>query len=246
MTLRNHLSVSGTWLFRWRSFLPLVLVVPTLAAMRGYTWPYGSHRVQEYWEMLCYSVSLAGLAVRIATVGFAPAKTSGRNTRYQQAAQLNTTGMYSIVRHPLYVGNYLMFLGVSLFPREWWVPVLVSIAFFFYYERIIYVEEEFLRRKFGPAFEAWAAKRPAFFPRIGQWKSPDLPFSVRTVLRREYSGLMGIVFAFFILESVENYAVWNRIVLDVDLTIALLVAVLLFLVLRGLKRNTSLLNVSGR
>jgi hypothetical protein len=202
--------------------------------------------LQEYWEALCYSVSLAGLAVRVATVGFAPAKTSGRNTRYQQAAQLNTSGMYSIVRHPLYVGNYLMFLGVSLFPREWWVPVLVSIAFFFYYERIIYVEEDFLQKNFGAQFEAWAAKTSVFFPRIGRWTSPDLPFSVRTVLRREYSGLLGIVFAFFVLESVENYVVLKHVVLDIDVTVCLVVTAVAYLVLRGMKRNTTFLNVPGR
>ena len=246
MTLQKHLAASGAWLFRWRSYLPLALALPALVAMRGYTWPLGSHRLQELWEVVCYTVSAAGLAVRVATVGFAPAKTSGRNTRYQLAAALNTSGMYSIVRHPLYVGNYLMFLGVSLFPRAWWAPVIMTLAFFFYYERIVFVEEEFLKAQFGQRFEEWAATTRAFVPRMRRWTPPNLPFSVRTVLRREYSGLLGIVLAFFIMESVENYAVWDRIVVDVDVSIGLIAALLLYVVLRGLKRHTTLLDVPGR
>ena len=235
------MSVSGTWLFVGEVFCLWYWSFQRLWRCAA-TWPFGSHRLQECWEGLFHVVG--GAAAR--NVGFAPAKTSGRNTRYQQAAQLNTTGMYSIVRHPLYVGNYLMFLGVSLFPREWWVPVLVSIEFFFYYERIIYVEEEFLQNNFGAQFDAWAAKTSAFFPRIGRWTSPELPFSVRTVLRREYSGLLGIVFAFFVLESVENYAVLKHVVLDIELTVCLVVTAVAYLVLRGMKQNTSLLNVRGR
>ncbi len=56
-------------------------------------------------------ISFFGLALRVIVVGHAPYGTSGRNTREQVADTLNTTGMYSIVRHPLYLANYLIILG---------------------------------------------------------------------------------------------------------------------------------------
>jgi len=59
--------------------------------------PYGSHRLDQVWEILCLAISLLGLGVRIVTVGYVPKGTSGRNTRGQKANVLNTTGMYSLV-----------------------------------------------------------------------------------------------------------------------------------------------------
>ena len=101
-----------------------------------------------------------------------PKDTSRRNTGRPQAETLNTTGLYSVVRHPLYLGNYLMWLGVALFPGAWWAPVIVSLVFWLYYERIMFAEEEFLRRQFGEHYTAWAAATPAFLPRLGRWRSP--------------------------------------------------------------------------
>ena len=52
--------------------------------------------------------------MRFYTVGTTPKETSGRNTNQQVAAVLNSTGMYSMLRHPLYLGNYLIWVGLSI------------------------------------------------------------------------------------------------------------------------------------
>ena len=53
-----------------------------------------------------------GFLFRAWAIGTTPAGTSGRNTKEQVAEVLNSTGIYSIVRHPLYVGNYFMWIGI--------------------------------------------------------------------------------------------------------------------------------------
>ena len=78
-----------------------------------------------------------------------PATPRGAIPAGRWPSTLNTSGLYSVVRHPLYLGNYLMWLGVALFSRTWWAPVIVSLVFWLYYERIMFAEEEFLRRQFG-------------------------------------------------------------------------------------------------
>ncbi|MBI1987594.1 MAG: hypothetical protein HYS70_04535 [Nitrospinae bacterium] len=103
-----------------------------LLSFIGYEYPFGSHKLDLLWEIGCLLVSMLGLSVRILTSGTVPAGTSGRNTKRQKADALNTTGVYSIVRHPLYLGNYLIALGVSLFPRSWFLPIIVSLAFILY------------------------------------------------------------------------------------------------------------------
>src|SRR6187431_3684361 len=120
MAIREELERQGTWLFRWRSYLPLVLVAFFAIAFRGYRWPFESYARYALWAELCFGVSFLGLACRCLTIGFAPWGTSGRNTKEQIADQLNTTGMYSFVRHPLYLGNFLIGLGVFSAPFIWW------------------------------------------------------------------------------------------------------------------------------
>ena len=140
---------TGQWLFRWRSYLPLLLIALFLIAFRDFKYPFGSHGWDYLWEIFCLSVSMLGIAVRALTVGFIPKGTSGRNTKGQVAEDLNTTGMYSLVRNPLYLGNFIIWLGISLFVRLWWFSLIVILIFGIYYERIIFAEEEFLRHKYG-------------------------------------------------------------------------------------------------
>lgn len=107
MTLQEEFELSGSWLFQWRSYLPLGLIGVVLMAMRGYRYPGDSETLDHLWEALCLLISLFGLGIRIVTVGHTPEATSGRNTKRQVVGTLNTTGMYSLVRHPLYLGNFL-------------------------------------------------------------------------------------------------------------------------------------------
>jgi protein-S-isoprenylcysteine O-methyltransferase Ste14 len=247
MALREEFERTGNWLFRWRSYIPLVLLAPMLAAMHHPDYLAQDRSGNDAWAVVCMAVSLAGLAIRVLTVGHVPRGTSGRNTHDGQIAEvLNTSGIYSLVRHPLYLGNFVIWIGVAMFCRLWWLTAIVALLFWIYYERIMFAEEEFLRRKFGDAYVAWANHTPAFLPRLSGWRRPDLPFSLRTVLRREYPGLFGICVCFFALEAYQRVVIhgqWRPNPLWTGIFIAGLV---LFLALRTLKRKTTLLAVEGR
>ena len=58
---------------------------------------------------------------------------------------LNTSGMYSVVRHPRYVGDFFIGLGVVLVPFVVWLPLVYSVAFCLYYTRVMNVDEKLLR-----------------------------------------------------------------------------------------------------
>jgi protein-S-isoprenylcysteine O-methyltransferase Ste14 len=243
MSLRNELEESGSWLFRHRSFLPL-LCLPLFAAGLA-TYPC-LWMINRWWQMVCLLVSFAGLAVRIRTIGQAPAGTSGRNTQQQIASSLNTTGMYSIVRHPLYLGNYLIMLGFTLVFHIWWLALLVSCVYALYYERIMMAEEAFLRERFGERFEEWAAATPAFIPRFAAWKPAPLPFSWPTVLQREYNAFFLIIAVFFLLDLLGESMVEKRLTLDPAWFAVFLGGFVIFATLRFLKKRTKILQVEGR
>jgi len=179
-------------------------------------------------------------------VGHVPKGTSGRNTRQQEASELNTTGMYSIVRHPLYLGNLVMWLGVSMFCLNWWLTAIFLLSFWVYYERIMFAEEKFLREKFGDVFVEWANGTPAFLPAFRGWRRSPLPFSMRSALRKEYSGFFALVVCFFGLETWEHAVVEHRLFFAPHWLIIFLVGLLIYLTLRTMKKATTLLDVAGR
>ncbi len=246
MTLRDHFERSGNWLFRRRSHLPLLLLAVLLPAVAKTEYADGSHSEDLVWEAICFTISLSGLAIRVFAVSHAAPSTSGRGTLDPNADTLNTAGLYSIMRHPLYLGNYLMWLGVTLFPHLWWCPVICSLAFWLYYERIAFAEEEFLRRRFGVAWETWAARTPAFVPAFNKWRWPEQRFSFRHVLRREYSALFALVASFTFLKVVRELVQLGRFEVDRVWGIVFTCTAVVYIVLRTLKRKTRLLHVVDR
>lgn len=246
MSLENEFARTGSWLFRWRSYLPVALLAFLLSQYPHFRYPFGSHQIDVPWEMFCLAVSLAGIGVRVATIGSAARRTSGRNTHEQIADSLNTAGMYSVVRHPLYLGNFLMWLGIALVPGIWWLALIVVLSFALYYERIMFAEERYLREKFGAEFERWAAVTPAFIPRLKGWRRAPRPFCLRTVLKREYSGLFATIACFTAIEVLSDFAVERRWMLDPLWAAIFLGGLVSYLVLRTLKRHTQVLHVPDR
>jgi len=171
MLLKNQMEKQGNWLFRFRGILPLIVLVFAVyeyaqTELHPELYPLEETTYEYFYEMFCLLVALLGLGIRIMTVGYTPANTSGRNTQGQLADELNTTGMYSLVRNPLYVGNFFMWLGVAMLTMNLWFIAAFIMMYWVYYERIIYTEEKFLENKFGAAYAEWAANTPCFVPRL--------------------------------------------------------------------------------
>ena len=244
MALREECEKQGNLLFRWRSYIPLVLILVILPAFQDYI--KMDHTHDDLWEIGIFILALTGELIRTLTVGFVPRGTSGRVTKNQVAERLNTTGIYSTVRHPLYLANYVIWLGVFSFFRIWWLTVIISLFYFIYYERIMYAEEEFLRRKFGAEFERWASTTPAFIPSFTNYTPPDLPFSLRTVLKREHTSIFGIVSTFTILELLKRIFVYGDFNLSLFWKIVFIFGAVQYLIIFILKKFTHLLEVEGR
>jgi protein-S-isoprenylcysteine O-methyltransferase Ste14 len=247
MPLREEFEQDGNWLFKNRSWLPTLLYPFAIAIMYFHRDTVHGYITHEGWGTVCLLVSLAGLAVRSVTIGFAPQGTSGRNTNEGQVAEsLNQTDIYSVVRHPLYLGNFLMWLGLFMFIGVWWFVLICSLAYWLYYERIMYAEEEFLRRKYSARYEEWASRTPAFLPCFSKWVSSGMPFAFKNVLKRETHGLFAILLSFAALNGISHFFAERRFAVD-DLWKVLFVAgAVLFVVIRTLRKNTKLLDVAGR
>ena len=114
--------------------------------------------------------------------------------------ELAVSGPYALTRNPLYFGSALMAAGFVIAGRSWPAGILVSAYFGVFYYFVMRNEEEDLRRRFGDAFDAYAARVPLFFPVAPRRKRGDATpieaerFSSAQYRRnREYRALIGTV-----------------------------------------------------
>ena len=248
MAIREEYEKSGGWLFRWRSFLPLLLVPILIIGLLDSQMieKFAGRPFEKGWEIFSICVAFFGLLIRCIIIGSTPKGTSGRNTKRQKADSLNTKGMYSIVRHPLYVGNFFIFLGVVLFTKVWWLVLLGTLIYWLYYERIIFAEEAFLREKFGDTFLKWAENTPVIIPVFSKWESPELTFSIKNVLKREFNGFFAIIATITALHVVETVVIEKKFYISEKWMTFFLAGLVIYLILWFFKKFTSLLKVEGR
>jgi protein-S-isoprenylcysteine O-methyltransferase Ste14 len=147
----------GDFFFRYRNvlfiFLYLALFIPSPDIFRQeqlgehyYLWPI----------VLGLVVTVTGQAIRGATIGLAYIIRGGKDKKVY-AEELVTQGIFNHCRNPLYVGNILMLLGVGILSNSLlYIAVLIPL-FLFIYQAIVLAEENFLRGKFGAAFDAYCA-----------------------------------------------------------------------------------------
>jgi len=99
--------------------------------------------------------------------------------------QLATTGAYSLVRHPLYLGNFLILAGFTLACFNWVVVLVVLLFFWIYYPAAIRYEDYKLERIFGEQWRAWSVGTPAMFPTRFSWQAnADAEWNPRQSLLR--------------------------------------------------------------
>jgi protein-S-isoprenylcysteine O-methyltransferase Ste14 len=249
MALQEEFESQGNFLFRYRSNLPLlVILIGILVFVLGRLSDLYQEKIPySILEYISLAISFLGLAIRIYTVGHTPAKTSGRNTKEGQLAnELNSTGIYSVVRHPLYLGNFFMWLGAAVLCENFWFVTSFILVYWIYYERIMYAEEQFLRRKFGEVYTNWAAKTSAFIPSLSGFIKPRYPLSLKKVLRKEKNGLLAIFVLLFVFHTIGFSLDAGKIAVEMNwITYATIASAIIYLILKVLK-NSKLLYDAGR
>lgn len=241
MLLVRAFEEQGRVLFKYRGYFPVLLFLLVIPFMGFREEVVVQGDVRTFIFVLSLLVTVTGILVRAFTIGHTPKGTSGRNTQAQKAEVLNKTGIYSLVRHPLYVGNFLIWAGIGIFTYEPVYLILLILIFWLYYERIMYAEERFLEGKFGQELSHWAAEVPAFIPRLKGYRPSEHPFSVKKVLRKEYSGFMATVIGFVYVAFLRDLLQGSPFRWDPLLGIVLGAGALITLTLRTLHHHTSLL-----
>lgn len=152
-TERSPSARIGQVLFKNRGWLPVpFLLVPLIApgTQTSTTWVAGALLV------------LLGELVRIAGVAAAGTVTRRRGRDVQR---LVTYGAFAWCRNPLYVGNFLAWMGFTVISGVLWFLPVAIVVFAIEYTLIVRYEEGVLESIFGQEYLDYKARTPRWFGR---------------------------------------------------------------------------------
>lgn len=127
----------------------LFMLVAPYGDRRGF-WVFGESDALRYAGL---AIHIVGVVIRLVGLRTLDRQFSGYVT-LQEDHKLVQTGIYGVIRHPLYLGGALAQIGLLLVFRSWVVVPVVFLAALFLSYRIPQ-EERLLAEHFGAEFEAY-------------------------------------------------------------------------------------------
>jgi len=109
----------------------------------------------------------------------------------------------------------------------------------------MFAEERFLERKFGDEYLNWSLTVPAFIPSFKKYQKSTIPFSIISVLRREYSGFLACVLGYTFIDNLRYYIMYNEFDFRRISIYIFIISIIITLILRTLKHSNKL-NEKGR
>ena len=79
-------------------------------------------------------------------------KTKNTLITFKSANSLQTTGIYSITRNPMYLGLLTIYIGIAFFEGNWWTIMLIPFVILMITYLVILKEERYLERAFGDSY----------------------------------------------------------------------------------------------
>lgn len=74
------------------------------------------------------------------------------------AKSLQSSGIYSFSRNPMYIGLLFLYSGIAVLKGNWWTFLLIPLVIIIVQEYVIKREEKYLQRQFGDAYTAYRKK----------------------------------------------------------------------------------------
>ena len=174
----------GNFSFKYRGYmLPVAVILLFIPSPRFTADP-------AFAGLAGFLVAVLGQVCRVFTIGLAYIIRGGKNHKVY-AETLVTSGLYSHVRNPMYVGNFFLVIGLAIASNSWvfaLIGVPLSLAM---HKAIVAAEENFLRNKFGAQFDAYCTRVPRWFPRLAGLATTiaGMQFEWRRVVAKEYAAM---------------------------------------------------------
>jgi len=229
----------GNFFFRYRnSLFPLAFAVAILAGRPEY--PFGRPDMDAAFALAGVVAVLLGETLRVLTIGYEYIIRGGRQSKVY-AESLVQGGVFSHCRNPMYVGNLLIVLGLTLVSdSESFYLIFIPFAVIAY-TSIVAAEEAYLRSKFGAEYDDYCRRVNRWWPRwAGFSRSVEgMRFNWKRVLVKEFNTTFLLVVALVGLELLSEYSVHGTSGLPPTpyLIVGAFVWLSLYLLVRTLKKT---------
>jgi len=185
---------------------------------------------EEILEILGITSILLGQVIRVSSRGY-------KSEHSSQGAVLIQGGPYALVRNPMYLGIFLIGLGIVLVLFNWWVICLFLLAFVSRYLLLIPKEEKKLSAIFPVDYPAYKRNVPRILPSLPAVLRKDvseyLPIKPPW-LKKEIGSISAVLLFTLLMESWEDiknegWATYKEEALTIIVTIILFIALLIYL-----------------
>lgn len=227
----------GNFFFRTRNFLfPVFYALLFLPLQR-----ISSDYLTVFYIGL--AIALSGQLVRMLTIGLVYIIRGGRN-RQIYAAGLVTDGLFSHCRNPMYVGNLLLIVGMSILSNSLFAVVVMIPLFIFIYQAIVMAEENFLRGKFGAGFDDYCSTVNRWIPALKGIGATfrNNSFDLKKVFFKEYNSSFLWMMGATLLLAFNSYQLNEKLSLENNgryFLIAIALLLLFYFTVRFLKKRES-------
>jgi protein-S-isoprenylcysteine O-methyltransferase Ste14 len=199
----------GNFFFRYRNALfPLVIVVASLTLRPEVI--LQSWIVDRVLGLAGIVIALTGQAVRLITIGFDYIHRGGKDGKVY-AGRLVRGGIYGLTRNPMYLGNSLIAIGVTMLMGSPLGYLIVIPFFLFVYQAIIAAEEAYLRNKFGAEYEDYEANVNRIVPSLSRIKESfaGMRFDWRRSIKKDIGTVVGLTIGLNILPVWRSYFLYD-------------------------------------
>ena len=210
LSSRRWLVAAGNFFFHWRNHIfPLAFVA--LWALSPPRPAFGRTGADAVLDAAGFANALCGQLLRAGAIGYAYIIRGGKKRRIHADA-LVQEGLFAHSRNPLYVGNFLVFLGLFVMIHSV-LGYAVGVPFFaFAYVAIVAAEEDFLLRRFGDVYADYSRRVNRFLPALGGMRRTlgSMHFDLGRLVRKEYGSTFTWLTLALAIEAREQIA-WHGV-----------------------------------
>ena len=131
-----------------------------------------------------------------------------------------------------------MWSGIALLSQNLWFILAVAFMYWVYYERIMFAEEQFLRKKFGKVFLSWSECTPAFIQKPSKFIRPNTKFKITKVLKQEKMGLLFTFLLYFLFYEIGLSIALNKVSIRFNFWFyAMVFSLVIYILIKLLEKN---------
>lgn len=151
----------------FRSLLFLILAPGMVAGYMPLAWLRNGSRLDTgFFAYLAFPLWILGGMILLWSFWNFLAQGQGTPAPVDPPKELVAAGFYRYVRNPMYVAVLAIIMGHFLWFGYWNLLIYAAIVFLAFHAFVTYYEEPTLKRKFGPAYEAYMKDVPRWIPRL--------------------------------------------------------------------------------